>query len=154
MKKTAVHFFWLESTDSGFVMQDYNARQYVAYTLSTALSQNIAAEDVIAVSAMEAVGVSAAMTKYMAIPGNPKVPISTFLLLCHPTFQCVKSGLRWLLADTERDVVLWRRFCEQAYLCRSLTPLCGDRATMCTFLCPAMERVSGARTSLSLKWTS
>jgi len=37
----------------------------------------ISAEEVIAVSAMEAVGVSAAMTKFMAIPGNPKVPILT-----------------------------------------------------------------------------
>jgi hypothetical protein len=60
------------------LVQDYNARQYVAYTLTTALSKPIYADEVIAVSAMEAVGVSAAMTKFHAIPGNPKVP---FLIL-------------------------------------------------------------------------
>ena len=54
-------------------MQDYNARQIIAYTLSQGLGQDIAADDVIAVSAMEAVGVAAAMARFQAIPGNPKV---------------------------------------------------------------------------------
>lgn len=66
--ETDGQFFW-----SG-APWDYNARQYVAYTLTTALSKPIYADEVIAVSAMEAVGVSAAMTKFHAIPGNPKVP--------------------------------------------------------------------------------
>ena len=54
-------------------LQDYNARQMIAYTLSQGLGQNIKADNVIAVSAMEAVGVAAAMERFQAISGNPKV---------------------------------------------------------------------------------
>ena len=54
-------------------MQDYNARQIIAYTLAQGLGQDISAEDVIAVSAMEAVGVAAAMERFEAIDGSPKV---------------------------------------------------------------------------------
>lgn len=66
--ETDGQFFW-----SG-APWDFNARTYVAYTLSTALGKDITPYDVIAVSAMEAVGVAAAMAKYSAIPGNPKIP--------------------------------------------------------------------------------
>ena len=67
-------------------MQDYNARQIIAYTLSQGLGQDIAADDVIAVSAMEAVGVAAAMERFQAIPGNPKVLPLTLCWIHHLTF--------------------------------------------------------------------
>lgn len=57
-------------------MQDYSARVYVAYTLSQALNRTLEPSEVLAVSAMEAVGVSAAMYKFNAIPGSPKVCFS------------------------------------------------------------------------------
>lgn len=64
-------------------MQDYNARTYVAYTISEALNTTVDATQVLAVSAMEAVGVSAAMYKFQAIPGNPQVPfLAAFQHIC------------------------------------------------------------------------
>lgn len=66
--ETDGQFFW-----SG-APWDYNARQIIAYTLSQGLGQDIEASDVIAVSAMEAVGVAAAMARFTAISGNPKIP--------------------------------------------------------------------------------
>lgn len=69
-------------------MQDYNARQIIAYTLAQGLGQDISADDVIAVSAMEAVGVAAAMERFEAIDGNPKVASYTYL----PRYPWVTSS--------------------------------------------------------------
>lgn len=79
----------------GPLLQDYNARTYVAYTLSQALNTTLTAEEVLAVSAMEAVGVALAMQKFSAIPGNPKVRYVAPMACMHPNLKyfvgCNKS---------------------------------------------------------------
>ena len=61
------------AANRNFSLQDYNARQYVAYTISNALGTDVDATDVLAVSAMEAVGVSLAFERYRATAGAIKV---------------------------------------------------------------------------------